>query len=160
MLPAAAATHGQRDDEKRQHRQQRNEQHHAEHGDAEIDLPVDALLQPRLMKKLAQLHGEEKEGGVVVHRGDVVGILSSEGVGIVARNQGGERIVAGVGGQIERGQVAVLEMRPHRFFLLRREGAFLRQHDHRDPVFIEIAFGNHHEIPGGILHAQTVQRLP
>src|SRR5450755_1458475 len=92
LRPTSAQCHGK--NQKRQHGHHGNNQHHAQNGHAEVYLPVHALLQALLVKHLVELDGEEKEGGVVADGSDVIGILPGESVRIIARNQGGERVVA------------------------------------------------------------------
>ncbi len=111
-------------------------------------------------ENLPGLQREEEERSVVGDRRDVVGIAARKGVGIVARDQIGERILPGLRRQIERVEFrVVIEMRDHRRLFRRSERSFLGQHDDRDAVCIELALRGDDEIAGGIGHAQAMQRF-
>ena len=60
-----------------------------------------------MMQYLTQFQREKEERGIVVHRGHVVGVVTGEGEGIVARDQSGKGIVAGLRRQIDGAQCAV-----------------------------------------------------
>ncbi len=85
-----------------------------------------------------RLQGEEKERRVIVDGGDVIGVGAREGVRIIARNQAGKWILAGLRRQIERIQLIVLcEMPGDCGFFFGSECGFLGQHDDGNAVFIE-----------------------
>ena len=76
----------QRNNQERQHRGNRNNQYHAQHDDAEVHFPVDALLQI-FVQELRSFESEKEKWSIVGNGCDVIGVSSREGIWIVARDQ-------------------------------------------------------------------------
>src|SRR5262249_11844590 len=130
----------------------------SQHNDAEVHLPIHAPPQPARLKYLIRLEGEKEEGSVVSHRSDVVRILAREAHRVITRYQRGEWILSHFERQIQRRQSVVgLDVLSYNLLLQGGERRLFRQHDYRNPVFVEIALGSHNEMPGWICHTQLMK---
>ena len=165
---------GQGKNQKHQHRQERDGQDHAQNGHTQIIFPVDALHQRFGMQDLPELQGEKEKRSVVGHRRDVVRVTRGKIVRIVRLDQLGEGIGAGgimfhlpvdrgqsrLGRRVEQKQLGMnRHVFPHPAKFFRGEGRAFGQHDDRNSIRVQMSFGNHDEVAGGVGHSHFMQGL-